>query len=204
MDIRHIYKIYKKDIQKRKKEFKKNILNKENILKELFFCILTPQSKAIKCWQAVCEIFSLDEKKFNYDNVEKILSKKVRFYRNKAKYLIEAKKKFEFIYKLIKNKKIDPLILREILIKEIKGLGYKEASHFIRNIGYSFELAILDRHILKNLKELKVIKKIPKTLSKKSYLEIEKKFSVFSKKINIPMVDLDLTFWAKQTGYVFK
>jgi N-glycosylase/DNA lyase len=92
---------------------------------------------------------------------------------------------------------------REWLIKNVKGIGYKESSHFLRNIGYK-NLAILDRHILRNLEKFKVINKIPKTLNKKQYLSIEDKFYNFSKKIKIPMDELDLLFWSIETGKVFK
>lgn len=197
------YKFYYKDIQNRKQEFLKNKNNKIVILKELCFCLLTPQSKAVNCWQAVEEIFKVGFPKCKKETVEKILKQKVRFYKNKTKYLFEVVKKINFIYKII-NSKFEPQILREILVKEIKGFGLKEASHFLRNIGYSFDLAILDRHILKNLRMLNVIKTIPKRLTFKKYLEIEQKFINFSKKIKIPLVDLDLLFWARQTGFVFK
>ena len=63
-----------------------------------------------------------------------------------------------------------PMELREWLVKNVKGLGYKEASHFLRNIGKSEDLAILDRHILKNLQDLKVINDIPKKLPTQKYL----------------------------------
>ena len=97
----------------------------------------------------------------------------------------------------------NPRQIREYLVENIKGIGYKEASHFLRNIGHR-NLAILDRHILKNLKDLKVINDIPKSLSKNKYFEIEKKFSNFSKEINIPMDELDLLFWSIETGEVFR
>ncbi|MFN3910047.1 MAG: DNA lyase, partial [Candidatus Anstonellaceae archaeon] len=90
------------------------------------------------------------------------------------------------------------------LVKEIDGLGLKEASHFLRNIGMMKNLAILDRHILKCLKYYGVIKEIPKTLTKKNYLEIEKRMIEFSKKIKIEPAKIDLLFWSEQTGYVFK
>lgn len=203
MTILSEYKLHKKEIQNRKQEFLKTKKDKQKIFKELCFCILTPQSKAINCWSAVEEIFNNGFPKCRKVIIEKILKQKVRFYKNKTKYLFELAKKFDFIYKII-EKKFEPKILREVLVREVKGLGLKEASHFLRNIGYSFDLVILDRHILKNLKELKVIKTIPKSLTTKKYLEIEQKFINFSKKIKIPLVDLDLFFWAKQTGFVFK
>lgn len=134
----------------------------------------------------------------------------VRFHNNKSKYIIKARKKFSsLVYeKIIKNNKNkNSKELRDFLVENIKGIGYKEASHFLRNIGLGGKnLAILDRHILKNLIDLKVIKeKEPKSISsRKKYLEIEKKMLTFSKKIRILMDELDLLFWAKETGEVFK
>ena len=76
-------------------------------------------------------------------------------------------------------------------------------SHFLRNIGHR-NLAILDRHILKNLHKLNVINEIPATLTPKKYFEIENKFIEFSNKVNISMDELDLLFWSQETGEVFK
>jgi N-glycosylase/DNA lyase len=49
-----------------------------------------------------------------------------------------------------------------------------------------------------------IIKEVPKNLTKKTYLKIEEKMIEFSKKVGIPVVDLDLLLWAKEAGYVFK
>jgi N-glycosylase/DNA lyase len=91
-------------------------------------------------------------------------------------------------------------------VKNIKGIGLKEASHFIRNIGFDYEnqLAILDRHILKNLKEFGVINEIPKTLTSKKYLEIENRMKKFAERIDISLYELDLLLWSKETGIIFK
>lgn len=193
------YKSKKEEIKKRLQEFSK--IPKKDYLHELFFCILTPQSQAKKCWQAVVQI-----KKNNLQNkklLQSCLASKTRFHKNKTEYLIEARKKFP----KIKNKiagNFSPLKLRNWLAENVKGLGLKESSHFLRNIGKSEnQIAILDRHILKNLEELKIIKKV-KNLNKKSYLEIEKKFKNFSEKIKIPLDYLDLLFWSEETGTIFK
>ncbi len=93
--------------------------------------------------------------------------------------------------------------LREWLVKNIKGYGYKEASHFLRNIGFE-ELAILDRHVLKNLKNYGVIEEVPKSLTPKKYKEIEEKMRRFSKSVDIPISHLDLLFWSNETGEIFK
>ncbi len=92
---------------------------------------------------------------------------------------------------------------REWLIKNVKGLGRKEASHFLRNIGHQ-DLAILDRHILKNLVRVGAIGRLPKTLTTKRYSAIEQKFLQFSHTIGIPMDELDLLFWSLETGEILK
>jgi N-glycosylase/DNA lyase len=45
---------------------------------------------------------------------------------------------------------------------------------------------------------------MPKTLTKRRYLEIEDKMRVFSEKIGVPMPALDLIFWYVGTGEIFK
>src|SRR5260370_42324176 len=97
-----------------------------------------------------------------------------------------------------------PLELREWLIENGKGLGYKGASYFLRNIGLGEGFAILDRHILRNLNRLGVITEIPISITKKRYLEIEEKLRRFATEIGIPLADLDLLFWSRETGWIFK
>jgi N-glycosylase/DNA lyase len=97
------------------------------------------------------------------------------------------------------------IAVRDWLVENIKGYGYKEASHFLRNIGLGRDIAILDRHILKNLKRYGVISKIPDSVgSRKVYLDIEERMRRFSKRSGIPMDALDLVFWSMQTGFIFK
>lgn len=204
-----IYKEIKPQIISRLAEFERVRKSGSNIdiLKELIFCILTPQSNAIYCWQAVEKIFS---KNLFLDINKKIILEalsKVRFKYKKTDYVIEAFQKFGKgvnLRDIFYNNKISIQDKRNWLIKNVKGYGLKEASHFLRNIGLGKNIAILDRHILKNLYFYKVIDCIPKSVTKKTYYEIEKKMEKFSKNINIPMDELDLLFWFKETGKIFK
>jgi len=198
-ELRLSYEEKKYEINKRLNDFSQ--IKGSDIFYELCFCLLTPQSNARKCDQAVRLLKQKDflNKKIN---PEAILRNKTRFYKNKARYLLESKIGFPAILKMLNEIK-DNKAVREWLIKNVKGLGYKESSHFLRNIGYR-NLAILDRHILKNLKKVGVIDEIPKNLTKNKYLEIEKKFYKFSKRIGISMDKLDLLFWSLETGDVFK
>ena len=186
-------------IKTRLNEFSK--ISKDDYFYEACFCILTPQSSAKQAWKS---ILSLKENDFKNKDINPViyLNNKIRFHNNKAKYLLELKSKWEDINEKLNSIK-DSFKLREFLVKNVKGYGYKEASHFLRNIGHR-ELAILDRHILKNLHENNVINEIPLTLTQKNYFEIENKFKDFSSKLNIPLDELDLLFWSLETGEVFK
>lgn len=211
--LNHLKKLYsfrKREISRRLEEFKRLWLNgkDEDIFEELAFCILTPQSKAKVCWNS---IERLREKNLLFKgSLEEIRERirDVRFKNKKADYLVGARTFFSkngriYIKSALQQFK-DIHECREWLVRNITGLGYKEASHFLRNIGFGDKIAILDRHIMRNLKELNIIKAIPKSLSRSQYLSIEKKMSAFSKKINIPLSHLDLILWCKETGEIFK
>jgi len=208
-EVGKVYENFKGEIKERLKEFETQGKNggKKEIFKELVFCILTPQSKATICWRAV-ENMIKNGTLFRGDakEIQKSL-KGVRFKYKKSEYIVRAREQFfsaeNPICSSLKNYK-NVHLLRDYLAGNIKGIGYKEASHFLRNIGLGNGIAILDRHILGNLLKLGVIKEIPKSLSGKEYIGIEKKMEEFSKYIKIPLKHLDLTLWAKETGEVFK
>jgi N-glycosylase/DNA lyase len=73
----------------------------------------------------------------------------------------------------------------------------------MRNIGFT-NISILDRHILRCLKEYGAINEIPKTMTKKKYMEIEKIYFDFSRNVGIAPSELDLLFWSMKTGFIFK
>lgn len=201
-ELLDFYNEIKNDIQSRKYDFK-GVWDQgnERIFEELAFCLFTPQSKAEACWQAV---MNLKRKRLLFngdsDKLEEHM-KSVRFYKIKSKRLVEARK-LSGIKNKIKDMSQEEA--REWIVSNVNGLGYKEASHFLRNIGFADKLMILDRHILRNLVDSGVIEKIPKTLSTEKYFEIEEKMKQFSNALGIPASELDLLWWAKETGKVFK
>ena len=145
-ELKESYLSKKELIEKRLSEFSKKKTDDE-LFSELAFCLLTPQSKARNCWLS---IEKLREKGLLYSNSVSIKPwlNTVRFCDNKSRYIEEAQGKFADVKKILKK---EPEEAREWLVKNIKGYGYKEASHFLRNVGIT-DFAILDRHILKNLK----------------------------------------------------
>ena len=209
-DVLEIYFSIKKEIENRLNEFAKvwEKGTEENLFSELAFCLLTPQSKAKMCWDSICNLI---EKNYLINGSEEEILDclyGVRFKYKKSKYLVRCREVFNASGKISIRNEIDkfdsPSEVREWLVKNVKGMGYKEASHFLRNIGKGQDLAILDRHILKNLKLLNVIEKIPDSIPPKKYLELEQTMREFSKEIGIPLDHLDIVLWYKETKKIFK
>ncbi|MDD5085572.1 MAG: N-glycosylase/DNA lyase [Candidatus Omnitrophica bacterium] len=203
------YRKKRKEIKDRLAEFRRTQrAGDKDIFSELCFCLLTPQSKAVSCDRA---LRNLRKSGLLFSGcaraIKKVLKGSARFHNKKAEYLIGARRIFTNSRGLKVKDKLasgDTLRTREWLVSNIKGLGYKEASHFLRNIGRGKDLAILDVHILRNLKRYGIIDEIPASLSRKKYLDIEDRMRWFSRKSGIPLEELDLLFWSKNTGYVFK
>lgn len=198
-------------IEQRLLEFKqlRETATDEILYKELLFCLLTPQSNAERCWVAVEQ---LERKNLLFCNdpikISECLRGYTRFHHTKAKNILKNKEVLvennKMVIKDQLNKITGPHEMREWLVLHIKGMGYKEASHFLRNIGLGEELAILDRHILKKLVEFEVIDSIPTSITGKLYLEIEEHMIKFAEKIKVPISHLDLVFWYMQKKFIFK
>lgn len=210
-EVQKIYENIRSRIEERLDEYRKIWRDGDNkdIFCELAFCILTPQSKARNAWKVISELRDNDllftgseEEMLPFLNI-------VRFNRTKAKNLYILRKQMtdengKFITKDFFSTFNSAFEMREWIVKNIRGMSYKEASHFLRNIGFGQELAILDRHILKNLAALDVIEEVPKTVTPKLYKEIEEKLKEYCKEIYIPMENIDLLLWYLEAKDIFK
>ena len=201
--------LLKKEIQplveSRLLDFKKN-LNKNNneLFVELCFCIIVANNSienGLRAYNNIgLDFLKLDEKELK----EKLKITARRFYNKRAEYIIEARKKYSELIKNIdklKAEKIGEFEFRDWLVENIKGFGYKEASHYMRNLGF-FNFAILDRHILKFLYKEGIIKELPKSLNQRKYFEIEKILLDFSKKLKMNMAELDVYLFYIDSGRI--
>jgi N-glycosylase/DNA lyase len=179
-----------------------------DIFTELCFCTCTPQSNAQKCWAAAERLKDLSYLlEGNNIEIEYILKEAgVRFHKNKAKYIITNRERFGEATKLETAKYFGNIQnARDKLARDVKGFGLKEASHFLRNIGFGQDLAILDRHILRKLSEYGVIPRIPEQLTVPVYHEIETSMKSFADDIGVPLDALDFCFWSQtHKGELFK
>ena len=189
-------------VKQRMQELERNFESEHSVFSELCFCITTANSSAemgLKVQEA------LGGRLEGYDNnslAEKLRSLGYRFYNKRAEYLIEARQNWQNIKEIVSEFK-DENIAREWLVENILGFGYKEASHFLRNVGYK-NIAILDRHVLRVMHEHAMIKELPKTLTRKKYLEYEKKLEMICKATQLSQGELDFYLWYLKTGRVLK
>ena len=173
---------------------------------ELAFCVLTPQSSAKNADLTISELIRDDFYIKGFDPTPYLRDPAhyIRFHNVKASRLLDIRENFDKVLPHLTEASLAAEAKREIVLEKVKGLGMKEASHFLRNIGVR-GLAILDRHIFKHLKSLDIIEAIPKQgPSKKQYLEIENKWRDYARQIDISIDELDLLFWSMETGEIRK
>lgn len=196
------YDVRKADIRRRLCEFA--AVPGSDYFYELAYCLLTPQSSAVHAGMAVAELRDRGFLEHDIDPVPILRNPEgyIRFHNTKARHLLAAKAMFPEIMQRLSDG-IPGVELRAWLAARVTGLGWKESSHFLRNIGYR-DLGILDRHILKNLKRHRVLRVLPATLTPKRYFTIEKRFKQFGLDVDIPMDELDLLFWSRETGEILK
>jgi len=208
-ELKHSYELKKEIIKQRIYEFE-NIykLGDEAIFTELCFCIFTAGSSAragLKCIDAIKDIVISG----NALELESRILKIHRYPKARAEYIVHTRnylhEEFNFKIKDLIESFDDMLKLRDFFAtnKGIKGLGYKEASHFLRNIGIK-GYAILDIHILRSLHEFGVIDSPKPPSTRNKYLETEAKLKEFAKEIGIDFDELDLLLWSNRTGEVLK
>ncbi len=173
----------------------------DKIFGELCFCIMTANCSAEKCIEVQAKIGVGFQNLAEEDLSQKLKMYGYRFPNIRARYIVKARE-FQKELKAKINENNNLKELREWIVKNIKGIGYKEASHFLRNIGYT-GFAIIDFHVIDLLVKFKLIEN-PKTLTKTKYLEIEALLSKIAEKLNLNLGELDLFMWYLETGKVLK
>ena len=188
-ELRKVYMQNRRQIRNFLESTKKG--NDSFLLQEMFFCMLTSQSKAAHCRESVDRLKRCrDMFDANMNEIRNSLHG-VRFADRKSQYLFEARDKLP---KIKENFSLSPFEQREWLVDNVRGMGMKLASHYLRNVGV-FGLAILDVHVQKFMKEnWKFHGEIGK-INKKQYLDNEKEFFRMSKKLKIRPEELDIAIW---------
>jgi len=209
-DLRAEYASKRSAIERRLEDFRRiGRTEEDRLFEELCFCILAAQTGARRSDAAIAALRDADLLwSGESSDIASFLRHRTRFHNHKAAFIVHARERFSTdgdgrlattLGSFASSKDA-----RTWLVREVDGLGLKEASHFLRNTGRGEDLAILDRHILRNLIRHGVIRRLPATLTAKRYLEIESRMERFARDVEIPMAALDLVFWSRETGEIFK
>ncbi len=178
------------------------------IFEELAFCICTAGASAkmgMRSVEALREVLLEGE----LEDLRERMHGVHRFPNWRPAYIVHTREYLRREHGLGMRKLVqsfgDPFERRDFFAKnkDIKGIGYKEASHFLRNIGFP-GYAILDKHILNTLHEMGVIESPKPPGTRDRYISTEERLRRFSDDIDIPMDELDLLLWSEKTGEILK
>jgi len=208
--IKAAYEERREDIRARIAEFEEvwQSGTDERLWEEMVFCFFTGGCSAkmgLRSVEAVRPLLLTG----THEELMNALVGRHRYPRARAGYIVASRDFLQEHCNLELRKKLesfaDPLERRDWLVKEkgIKGLGYKEASHYLRNIGLK-GYAILDKHILRSLAELKIIDDPKPPNTRLKYLTIEQQLKNLSKLTKIDFDELDLVLWSMKTGEILK
>lgn len=180
----------------------------EKLWEEMVFCFFTGGCSArmgLRSIEAVRSLLLTGD----HEALMNALVGRHRYPRARAGYIVASRDFLQEHCQMQLRKKLNSftndLERRDWLVKEkrIKGLGYKEASHFLRNIGLK-GYAILDKHILRSLAELGFIDEPTPPNTRTKYLVIENKLKEFAQQVEIDFDEMDLVLWSLKTGEILK
>ena len=209
-ELKRIYPMKRREIRARLSDFARvgRDGSHQKIFEELTFCIYTAGASArmgLRAVEAVRPVLMTGTKR----QIQRSLKARHRFPNARGAYVWETR---EYLREHCGLKLRDTLSgfenadeRRDFFAanKSVRGLGYKEASHFLRNIGFR-GYAILDKHLLGRLAEFGVIDSAKPPSTKARYLAIEERLKCFAASVGIDFDELDLLLWYSKTGEILK
>lgn len=215
--IKENYIEKEKEIRNRIKSFEdlKKSASEERLFLELVFVILTSRSEAQECWKAARKlktnnILISGNKKEIQDILENY---KIQDEMNKSKYIVENRKMFSQpsltdpttglkIRDKINSNNIEST--RKWFVENVKGISWKGSSHFLRNIGFGLDFAVISKPLMRQLYLYNKVESSDLPKNQEEYLEVESNFREFAEECELDIASLDLTLWYMETGEVFK
>ena len=208
--IRAAHRARRAEIRARLAEFEEvwRAASDERLWEELVFCIFTAGASARMGLNSVEAVRGLLARG-THEEVAGALQSKHRYPNSRSGYIVVTREYLEQDCRMRLRERLegfsDPIARRDWLARErgIKGLGYKEASHFLRNVGLR-GYAILDKHILRSLAEIGVIETPQPPSTRARYLATEERLRAFARDVAIDFDELDLVLWSMKTGEILK
>jgi N-glycosylase/DNA lyase len=210
--VRVTHAARRKEIRARLREFRQlwRTGSDTRLWEELVYCIFTAGASAKMGFSAVAAVRPL-LKDGTREAMTRALTRRpaYRFHNVRPEYVVTTRDYLQESFSMRLRDRLkslrDPFERRDWLAREprIKGLGYKEASHFLRNVGFR-GYGILDKHIVRCLSELGVIDSPRPPTKRGHYLETEARMRQFADRVGIDFDELDLVLWSMKTGEVLK
>jgi N-glycosylase/DNA lyase len=208
--IRAAHRARRREIQSRLAEFEEvgRSAADERLWEEMVFCIFTAGASArmgLGSIEAVRHLLA----RGTHAELAAALRRKHRYPNSRSGYVVVTRAFLEGDCGMRLRDRLegfaDPLERRDWLARErrIKGLGYKESSHFLRNVGYR-GYAILDKHILRCLAEIGVIASPQPPSTRARYLATEESLRGLARDLGVDFDELDLVLWSLKTGEILK
>ena len=210
--LRTEYAQRRKEIRARLREFRRvwQTASDSRLWEEMVYCIFTAGASAKMGLRSVDALRPLLKTGAQAEMTRALVAAGAhRFPNARPGYVIVTRDYLEESFSMQLRRRLDsfrdPMERRDWLAREprIKGLGYKESSHFLRNIGFK-GYGILDKHIVRCLCELKVIDSPKPPTSRGRYLETEDRMRRFAADTGIDFDELDLLLWSTKTGEILK
>jgi N-glycosylase/DNA lyase len=175
---------------------------------ELVFCIVSSQERTTRARLAANLIGGrMSEHKIltGFGSVEEILAEtqvRLRFHNRKIEHICASWERFQSNSLEL----LDPerhftceSDARDFVMSEFSGLGPKQASMFLRNIGYGNSLAVIDSHVAWTVE---VVFGIPDgNKNWKKYLETEQALRYFADGIDLTVAALDVILWSASRAF---
>jgi N-glycosylase/DNA lyase len=208
--IRAAHRARRRDIRARLAEFEEvwRAADDARLWEEMVYCIFTAGASArmgLGSVEAVRHLLAGG----THDELAAALQRKHRYPNSRSGYIVTTREFLEGDCRMRLRERLesfaDPLERRDWLARErgVKGLGYKESSHFLRNVGLR-GYAILDKHILRCLAEVGVVDTPQPPSTRARYLATEERLRRFARDLAIDFDELDLVLWSMKTGEILK
>ncbi len=119
--------------------------------------------------------------------------------KSKSQYIIKTgleiyKNSFTSIKHILRTSR-DENMTRETFVKICTGIGPKQASLFLRNIGYSENLAILDSHVIHYMYLLGMRDKKTRIYTMNDYSKYEDILLFYADSLNKTLATVDIAIW---------
>ncbi len=187
-------------------------LTESAALRELCFCLLSPMTRyehVRACIQRLerqgllqrLSTCPSDVRSMQVRSLLEQLPGACRFPRQKAEWVKEAGELFYGDQSTggitgFLNRQTSALAARKALAETVPGIGMKEASHFMRNIGLGKDMAVLDSHLRRFLTEMRIVDAdTAASGSVSSYLRMERALGYLAFNAGLSMDALDLAIW---------